>query len=76
MSEEKPFRIVSEKPLIAMTLREREPVLPRPLRDWWLGWLQEIESMVRNTDFIAGTAAYIGSMLIAEAIRKGIMRKR
>ncbi len=75
MSEEKPFRIISEKPLIALILREREPIFPRPLREWWLGWLQEIESILRSTEFIAGSAAYIGSMAIAEMIRKGLMKR-
>lgn len=75
MSEEKTFRIISEKPLITLTLRERIPIIPRPLRELWLGWAQEIETIFRNTEFIAGSVAYIGSLIISEMLRKRLTQK-
>lgn len=52
--KKKPFRLISEEPVITETLEAWQPILPRPLREQRLQTLKMAEKTLRSTQFKAG----------------------
>jgi len=66
---EKP-RIISSQPVITNALRSWQPILPRPLRELWLGWLEDIEVTLRSREFWVGLVATKIATTIYNVIKK------
>ncbi|MBA7631562.1 hypothetical protein ES703_39094 [subsurface metagenome] len=69
MSEEKPLRFISPKPVLAIILAEREPkIMPRDLNDWAIQWVADVGSIMRSRDYMAYTVALYGGMGIISSL--------
>lgn len=68
MSEEKPLRFVSPKPVLALILAKREPrIIPREINDWAIQWVADIGLIMRSREYMAYTAALYGGMWLMSA---------
>ncbi|GAH65528.1 unnamed protein product [marine sediment metagenome] len=69
MSEEKPLRFISPRPMLALILAGREPkFMPKELNDWAIQWVADIGMIMRSRDYMAYTAALYGGMGLMSAL--------
>jgi hypothetical protein len=56
MTEQQKLRFISEKPVLAQTLRQLYlGILPKDIHNWAFDWFEDIGSILRSRDFIAYT---------------------
>lgn len=60
-------RLISEEPVISNMLKSWQPILPRPFRDIWLGWFEDVEATLRSREFLVGS---ISSMVFSQIVSK------
>lgn len=66
--EEKKEKLISVEPKISKSLKDREPILPRPLRPYYLDMLENVEKDLRNPMLWSRTMSMQG----AAAVMRGI----
>jgi len=71
----KRITIISPEPNIAKVLRSWQPVLPRPLREIWLQWIEDIEMTLRAREFWVGLISTEIAATIYNAIKNPIVKK-
>jgi len=63
-------RLISEEPRITMMLRSWKPIFPRPLRDWWLDLLEDVETLMRSREYVVSTIAGLITQLLLSPITR------
>ena len=66
MSSVQQFRIISDKPRLAMVLREFDlGILPKDVREWAISWVEDVGTLVRSRDMMVGFAASLTYYIVA-----------
>jgi len=69
------FRLISPEPRLAKILERVDlGVLPRDVREWAIGWVRDVGSLVRNREMMVGFAAslvyYVGLIAAANLLER------
>jgi hypothetical protein len=67
------IRLISEQPRFTMLLRSIDlGLMPRDVREWALGWLEDVETMVRSREAMVSFVTFLIYSSAFSAVAGGV----